>query len=128
MAHQCRRPIANGCVVGSKSTIGLIRGETLWVGASSSSDRGGRARVRQHLGVVRVARGRIPVEVTKLSLVYNLFSLLRSVFLVFLCTCSHKGGTVYVLQLLGCRDNKREDAASQCMMQNGYAKNDKENV
>jgi len=32
MAHQCRCPIANGCVVGSKSTIGLIRGETLWVG------------------------------------------------------------------------------------------------
>src|SRR5712671_5654920 len=43
MAHQCRQPIANGCVVGSKSTIGLIRGETLWVGASSSGVRGGRA-------------------------------------------------------------------------------------
>jgi hypothetical protein len=42
-----RRPIANGCVVGSKSTIGLIRGETLWVGASSIGDGGGRARVRQ---------------------------------------------------------------------------------
>ena len=67
MAHQCRRLIANGCVVGSKSTIGLIRGETLWVGASSNSDRGGRAHVRQHSGVVAVARGRILVEVTKLS-------------------------------------------------------------
>ena len=43
MAYQCCPLIANGCVVGSKSTIGLIRGETLWVGASSSSDRGGRA-------------------------------------------------------------------------------------
>ena len=59
MVHQCRRPITNGCVVGSKSTIGLIRGETLWVGASSSGDRGGRARVRHHSGVVGVARGRI---------------------------------------------------------------------
>jgi hypothetical protein len=48
MAHQCRPPIASDCVVGSKSTIGLIRGETLWVGASSSDDRGGRVRVRQH--------------------------------------------------------------------------------
>jgi hypothetical protein len=92
MAHQCRRPIANGCVVGSKLTIGLIRGETLWVGASSGSDRGGWARVRQHSGVVAVARGRIPVEVTKLSPVYNLFSLSRTFFLVFLCTCFHKGG------------------------------------
>jgi hypothetical protein len=35
---------------------------------------------------------------------------------------------VYVLQLLGCRDNKREHAASHCMMQNGNPKNDKENV
>jgi hypothetical protein len=92
MAHQCRRPIANGCVVGSKSTIGLIRGETLWVGASSSSDRGGRARVRQHSGVVGVACGRIPVEVTKLSPGYNLFSLSRTFFLVFLCTHFHNGG------------------------------------
>jgi hypothetical protein len=31
MAHQCRRPIPNGCVVGSKSTIALVRGEILWV-------------------------------------------------------------------------------------------------
>jgi hypothetical protein len=52
-----RRPIANGCVVGSKSTIGLIRGETLWMGAISSGDCGGRARVRQYSGVVAVARG-----------------------------------------------------------------------
>ena len=46
MVHQSRRPIANGCVVGSKSTIGLIRGETavLVVGG-------------QHSGVVGVARG-----------------------------------------------------------------------
>ena len=54
MAHQCRRPIANGCVVDSKSTIGLIRGETLWVGASSTV-----AVIvvgRQHSGVVAVAR------------------------------------------------------------------------
>jgi hypothetical protein len=94
MAHQCRRPIANGCVLGSKSTIGIIRGETLWVGASSSSGRGGRAHVRQHWGVVGVARGGIPVEVTKLSLIYNLFSLLRTgtFFLVFLGTQFHKGG------------------------------------
>jgi hypothetical protein len=92
MVHQCRRPITNGCVVGSKSTIGLIREETLWVGASSSGDRGGQARVRHHSGVVGVARGRIPVEVTKLSPVYNLFSLSRSFFLVFLCTRFHKGG------------------------------------
>jgi len=35
---------------------------------------------------------------------------------------------MYVLQLLECRDNKREDAESQGMMQNGNAKNDKENV
>ena len=70
----------------------------------------------------------IPVEVTKLSPVHNLFSLSRSFVLVFLCTCFHKGGTVYVLQLLGCRDYKREDASSQFMMQNGNAKNDKENV
>jgi len=28
MAHQCHPQTANGCVVGSKSTIGLIRGET----------------------------------------------------------------------------------------------------
>src|SRR6266851_9952668 len=33
------------------------RGETLWVSASSSGHRGGRARVRQHSGVVAVARG-----------------------------------------------------------------------
>jgi hypothetical protein len=94
MAHQCRRPIANGCVVGSKSTIGLIRGETLRVGASSSGDGGQWAHVRQHSGVVGVgvARGRIPVEVTKLSPVYNLFSLSHSFFLVFLCTRFHKGG------------------------------------
>ncbi len=92
MAHQCRRPIANGCVVGSKSTIGLIRGETLWVGASSSGDRGGPARIRQHSGVVGVARDRIPVEVTKLYPDYNLFSLSRSFSLVFLCTRFHKGG------------------------------------
>ena len=93
MAHQsCRRPIANGCVVGSKSTIGLIRGETLWVGASISGDRGGRARVRQHSGGVAVARGGIPIEITKLSPVYNLFSLSRPVFLVFLCTPFHDGG------------------------------------
>jgi hypothetical protein len=54
MAHQCRRPIANGCVVGSKSTIGLIWGERLWVGVgtSRSGDRGGRARVWQHSGAV----------------------------------------------------------------------------
>jgi hypothetical protein len=89
MAHQsCHRPIANGCVVGSKSTIGLIRGET-----SSSGDRGGRARVRQHSGVVAVARGGIPVEATKLSPVYNLFSLSRSFSLVFLSTRFHKGGS-----------------------------------
>src|SRR6266851_1276683 len=64
MAHRCRPPIANGCVVGSKSTIGLIRGETLWVGARTSGDRGGRARVWQHhdSGVVSVARGGIPVR------------------------------------------------------------------
>jgi len=62
MAHQsCRRPIANGCVVGSQSTIRLIWGKTLWVGASSSGDRGGRARVRQHSGVVVVARRPSPV-------------------------------------------------------------------
>ena len=47
MAYQCRRPISNACVVGSKSTIGLIRGETLWVGARSSGDHGGQARVRE---------------------------------------------------------------------------------
>jgi hypothetical protein len=81
MAHQCRRPIANVCVV-SKSTIGLIRGETLWVGANISGDGGWRARVRQHSGVVAVARGGIPAY-------------------AFI-----KGETVYVLQLLGCRDNK----------------------
>jgi hypothetical protein len=69
----------------SKSTIGLIRGGTLWVGA-------GRARVRQHSGVVAVTRCGIPVEVTKLSPVYNLFSLSRSFVLVFLCTHFHKGG------------------------------------
>jgi hypothetical protein len=92
MAHRCRPPIDNDCVEGSKSTIGLIRGETLCVGASSSGDRGGRARVRQHSGVVGVAGGGIPVEVTKLSPVYNLFSLSRSFFLVFICTCFHKGG------------------------------------
>jgi len=92
MVHQCRRPIADGCVVGSKSTIGLIRGETLCVGASNSGDHGGRAHVRQHSGVVTVVHGGIPVEVTKLSLVYNLFSLSRSLFLVFLCTPFHKGG------------------------------------
>jgi len=86
MAHQCRRPIADGCVVGGKSTIGLIRGETLWVGASSSGDRGGRAHVRQHSGVVAVVRDGTPVEVTKLSPVHNLFSLSRSFFLVFLST------------------------------------------
>ncbi len=91
MAHQCRRPISNACVVGSKSTIELIQGETLWVGASSSGD-GGVARVRQHSGVVAVSRGKIPVEVTKLSPVYNLLSLSRSFFLVFLCTRFHKGG------------------------------------
>jgi hypothetical protein len=88
MAHEsCRRPIANGCVVGGKSTIGPIRGET-----SSSGDRGGRARVRQHSGVVAVARGGIPVEITKLSPVNNLFSLSRSFILVFLCIRFHKGG------------------------------------
>ena len=87
-----RLPMAACCVVGSKSTIGLIQGETLWVSASSSGDRGGRARIRQHSGVVGVARGRIPVEATKLSPVYNLFSLSRSFFLVFLCTRFHKGG------------------------------------
>jgi hypothetical protein len=81
-------------------------------------DGGGRARVRHHSGVVGVVRGEILVKVTKLSLVYNLFSLSRSFFLVLLSTHFHKGGTVYVLQLLGCRDNKRE-VASQCMMQNG---------
>ncbi len=65
--------------------------------ASSSGDRGRRARVRQHSGVVAVARGRIPVEVTKLPPVYNLFSLSRSFFLVFLCTRFHKGGDrVYI--------------------------------
>jgi hypothetical protein len=86
MAHQsCRRPIANGCVVGSMSTIGLIRGET-------SGARGGQARVRQHSGVVAVARGGIPVEITKLSPVYNLFSLSRSFILVFLCIRFHRGG------------------------------------
>ncbi len=78
MVHQCRWPIANGCVVASKSTIGLIRGETLWVGASSSSDRGGRARVQQHSGIVAITRGGIPVEDTKLSPVYNLFSHIHS--------------------------------------------------
>jgi hypothetical protein len=92
MAYQYRRPTANGCVVGSKSTIGLIRGETLWVDANSSGDRGRRARVRQHLGVVGAARGGILVEVTKLSPVYNLFSLSRSFFLVFLCTGFQQGG------------------------------------
>ena len=92
MAHQCRRLIANGCVVGSKSTIGLIRGETLWWVPAVLVNRGGWARVRQHSGVVAVARGGIPVEVTKLSPVYNLFSLSRSFFLVFLCTPFHKGG------------------------------------
>ncbi len=50
------------------------------------------ASVRQHSGVVGVARGGIPVEVTNLSPVYNLFSLSRSFFLVFLCTPFHKGG------------------------------------
>ena len=92
MAHQCRRPIANGCVVDSTSTIGPILGETLWVGASSSGDRGGRAHVRQHSGVVGVVRGGIPVKVTKLYPDYNLFSLSRSFSLVFLCTRFHKGG------------------------------------
>jgi hypothetical protein len=68
-------------------------GNTLgWVGDSSTGDRGGRAHVRQHSGVVGVARGRIPVEVTKLSPVYNLFSLSQTFFLVFLCTHCHKGG------------------------------------
>jgi hypothetical protein len=48
----------------------------------------------KHSGVVAVARGGlgIPVEVTKLSPVYNLFSFSRSFFLVFLCTHFHKGG------------------------------------
>ena len=69
MVHQCRPPIANGCVVDSKSTIGLIRGETLWVGASSSGDRGGRARVRQHSGVVAAARCGILVEVSYLQFI-----------------------------------------------------------
>jgi hypothetical protein len=61
MAHQRRRPIANGCVVCSKSTIGLIRGfrgETFWVGAGIGGDGGRRARVRQHSGVVTVSRPR----------------------------------------------------------------------
>jgi hypothetical protein len=55
-------------------------GDTLG-GTSSSSDRGGRAHVRQHSGVVGVAHGRILVEVTKLSPVYNLFSLSQTFFL-----------------------------------------------
>jgi hypothetical protein len=46
------------------------------MGGSSSGDRGGRARVRPHSGVVGIARGGIPVP--KLSPVYNLFSLSRS--------------------------------------------------
>jgi hypothetical protein len=99
-------------------------GNTLVGASSSTGDRGGWARVRQHSGVVAVARGGIPVEVTKLSPVYDLLSLSRSFFLVFLCTPFHKGETVYVLQLLGCRDNKREDVASQ----NGNPKNDQKNV
>jgi len=54
------------------------------VGARSSGDRSVRARVRQHWGVVAVARGGIPVEVTKLSPVYNQFSLLTLAFILSL--------------------------------------------
>ncbi len=43
MAHQCCRPIANGCVVGSKLTIGLILGETLWGAAVAVIVVGGPA-------------------------------------------------------------------------------------
>jgi len=92
MAHQCRPPIANGYVVGSKSTIGLIRGEILWVGTISSSDRGRRARVGSILGVVAIACGGIPIEVTELSPAYSWFSLSHSFILVFFYTRFHKGG------------------------------------
>jgi hypothetical protein len=123
MAHQCRRPIVNGCMVGSKLTIGLIRGETLWVGASSSGDPvmdgGGRARVRQHSGVVGVARGGIRSRSQSHLLFINCSHSRVHSFKSFSAHAFIKGGSVYVFQLLGRRDNKREDAASQCMMQHG---------
>jgi hypothetical protein len=85
MAHQCRPPIADNRAYSGGNTLGECQ-------QYSSGDRGRRARVRQHSGVVAVARGRIPVEVTNLSPVYNLFSLSRPFFLVFLCTPFHNGG------------------------------------
>ena len=122
MVHQCRRPISNSCVVGSKSTIGLIRGETLWVCANSSGDRGGRARVRQHSGLPPSpaveyrsrSQSYLPFIICSHSRVHSFWPFSAHAFI--------EGGTMYILQLLAYRDNKREEMASQCKIANWYPK------